>query len=188
MTYQRQNDHGTAAGEGAPVTLWIDGVEVSVPEGSSVMHAASVIDRPIPKLCATDMVDPWGSCRMCLVEVKPGPPKPQASCALPATEGQEIRTDSEMVKHAEITQRTGTAIYFADPHSPWQRGSNENTNGLLRQYLPKGTDLSTYTQEELDEIADSLNTRPRETLNAKTPLDVYAEVLQKSVPGSPTLQ
>lgn len=94
----------------------------------------------------------------------------------------------EMVKHAEITQKTGIAVYFADPYSPCQRGSNENTNGLLRQYLPKGTDLSAYSQEELDKIADSLNTRPRKTLDWRTPLEVYAEVLKKSITVPSTLQ
>ncbi|GED23438.1 hypothetical protein HHA01_24150 [Halomonas halmophila] len=94
----------------------------------------------------------------------------------------------EMVKHADITQKTGTAIYFADPHSSWQRGSNENTNGLLRQYLPKGADLSVYSPDDLDEIAASLNTRPRQTLDWRKPLEVYAKVLQKSVAGPSTLQ
>jgi IS30 family transposase len=81
----------------------------------------------------------------------------------------------EMHGHKILTERTGVQIYFADPHSPWQRGSNENTNGLLRQYMPKGSDLAIYSQEELDAIALSLNTRPRETLGWKTPLAVYTE-------------
>ena len=84
----------------------------------------------------------------------------------------------EMSYHVALTVRTGVAVYFADPHSPWQRGSNENTNGLLRQYLPKGTDLAIYSQDELNQIALSLNTRPRARHDFRSPLQVYNEHLQ----------
>ena len=77
-------------------------------------------------------------------------------------------------------------MYFCAPHSPRQRGSNENTNGLVRQYLPKGTDLSGYSQEQLDAIADQINNRPRKGLGARSPLAVYRELLLKNPQYSPS--
>lgn len=86
----------------------------------------------------------------------------------------------EMAEHERLTQRLAIRVYFADPHYPWQRGTNENTNGLLRQYLPKGLDLSGYTQRELNAIATRLNTRPRKCRNFATPLEVYAHLRHHS--------
>ncbi len=82
----------------------------------------------------------------------------------------------EMAEHERLAERLAIRVFFADPYSPWQRGTNENTNGRLRQYLPKGTDLSGYTQRELNAIAHRLNTRPRKCLDFATPLEAYAQL------------
>ena len=79
----------------------------------------------------------------------------------------------EMSGHEQLAQDAQITVYFAHPYSPWERGSNENTNGLLRQYLPKGTDLSVYTQEDLNAIAWKLNTRPRKSLDWKAPAELF---------------
>ena len=99
--------------------------------------------------------------------------------SLPAQLRRSLAWDQghEMAMHAKIAMDTGLDIYFCDPHSPWQRGSNENTNGLLRQYFPKSTNLAVHDRGHLDAVAAQLNSRPRKTLGWKTPARALDEVL-----------
>jgi len=83
-----------------------------------------------------------------------------------------------MAEHARFSIATGVPVYFCDPRSPWQRGTNENTNGLLRQYFPKRSEIRHFTQADLDAVAAQLNGRPRQTLGFKTPSQALAEVLR----------
>lgn len=89
-----------------------------------------------------------------------------------------------MAQHAQLRVDTGLPIYFCAPHSPWQRGTNENTNGLLRQCFPKGTDLHRYRRDDLDAVALALNTRPRKTLGWRTPAEALDEYLRSIQNGS----
>jgi len=81
----------------------------------------------------------------------------------------------ELAKHAEFTKNTGVPVYFCDPQSPWQRGTNENTNSLIRQYFPKKTCLGQHSQRRLNQVADQLNTRPRKTLKFETPKQIIKQ-------------
>lgn len=104
---------------------------------------------------------------------------------LPAQLWRSLTWDrgKELSDHARFTIESGVKVFFADPHSPWQRGTNENTNGLLRQYFPKGTDLSRWSAQEIQAVANALNSRPRKTLGWKTPAEALDEHL-KSVQHS----
>jgi IS30 family transposase len=88
--------------------------------------------------------------------------------------------DREVALHKELSHNTSFAVYFCDPHSPWQRDSNENINGLVRHYLTKGTDLLFYSQAQLDAIADQINNRPRKSLGKRSTMAVYIELLRNS--------
>jgi transposase, IS30 family len=112
-------------------------------------------------------------------------PKPvrDAIAAKIATVPEQLRKSltwdqgAEMAQHAQLHIDTGLAIYFCDPQSLWQRGTDENTNGLLRQYFPRGTNISRFAERELDAVATTLNRRPRKTLGWKTPAEAFEKLL-----------
>jgi IS30 family transposase len=99
---------------------------------------------------------------------------------LPAQLRQSLTWDrgKELSDHARFTIESGVRVFLADPHSPWQRGTKENTNGLLRQYFPKGTDLSRWSEQEIQAVARTLNNRPRKTLGWKTPAETLNEYIK----------
>lgn len=132
-----------------------------------------------------------GTTRLLLL-VKPPHPNPASAAhvlqaftyklnaiAQPMHQSLTYDRGTAMAHHQQLSANTGITVYLCDPHSPWQRGANENTNDLIRQFLPKGTDLSGYRQEQLDTIADLMNGRPGKTLDWFTPHKVYSAWLSK---------
>ena len=106
-----------------------------------------------------------------------GDARPDSDLDVLVVEPEVKDRGAEMVRHVEFTTATNIPVYFCDPHSPWQRGTNENTNGLLRRYLPKGRDLTNISASELRAIERSLNSRPRKTLGYSTPLEKLTEFI-----------
>ncbi len=147
-------------------------------EGDLIMGKAQVVDRDTGGTLVTvrDAVQTRRQHR----RISQDQLSPTRSQQLPEHLWKSLTWDqgSEMAQHSTFTIDTGIQVYFCDPKSPWQRGSNENTNGLLRQYFPKGTDLSVVTDDQLDAAAHGLNSRPRQTLNWMTPSQKLAEALQ----------
>ena len=145
---------------------WEGDFLVGARNGSAV---GTLVDRKTLFLMLAKMQDSTATAALEGFSAAFSPLDPQLRKTLTYDQGKE------MALHAKLAESTGLQIYFADPHSPWQRGINENTNGLLRQYLPKGMNLSQFSQRDLDQIAWSMNTRPRKTLGWRTPAEVFFE-------------
>jgi IS30 family transposase len=147
-------------------------------KGSTASHSAvgTIVERHSGYLTLLHLPDGWDAEKVADAVVEQMTP-------LPDWFAKTLTWDrgTELARHADITARTGIQVYFADPHSPQQRPSNENTNGLLREYLPKSTDLSTYTRTDLDHIAQELNDRPRKRLDFLTPAEVLANLLEEDL-------
>jgi transposase, IS30 family len=134
--------------------------------------AGTLVERTTGYLTLLPLPDGWGAEKTAGAIIT-------AMSALPPWFARTLTWDNgtELARHKKITAETGIQVYFADPYKPWQRGSNENTNGLIREYLPKGTDLNQYTPAQLQAIADELNDRPRKRLGYLTPREAYDKLI-----------
>lgn len=170
---------------------WVEGCEIS-------LRPAEVEDRAVPGHWEGDLVigSDHKSCLITLVErqtrfllverLELHPTElvttrlAEMAESIPSALMRTVTWDQgmEMASHISFTERTGVKVYFCDPHSPWQRGTNENTNGLIRDYFPKGTNFTKVTDEEVQEMQDQLNGRPRETLGWKNPAEAFAKLLE----------